>query len=231
MADISQLTRSGTIGTQIHMRKLRNADGTLTPFCYFDVDSEIGGATETLRVLMQGQLCEEFADMEPKTGDRILVRQATPYVKDGQLCTRLLEKDQIQVASAGGLASDVSRLTQSGIIGSEIHLRKLKKSDGSQTPFCYFDVVSSLAEGSTGTPAEPLQVLIQGELCEYFMELHPATGDRILLLHAVPYVKEGHICTRLQSKDQVQLMPDKRELFGLPAEAFISARALFGGNL
>lgn len=228
MADISQLTRSGTI-SNIHMKKLKNSDGTLTPFCYFDVGSEIDGATETLRVLMLEQLCEEFAGMSPQAGDRILVRQATPYIKDGQLCTRLLEKDQIKLAPAGGLASDVSRLTQSGTIGSEIQVRKLKNSNGEQTPFCYFDVASSLGEGSAPPQAETLQVLLQGELCEYFMGLHPVQGDHILILHSVPYVKNSRLCTRLTSKDQFQVIADKRDLFGLPADAFVSARAFFGG--
>ena len=226
MADISQLTRSGIISSEIRWQKLKNPDGTLTPFCYFSVDSEIDGAVETLKVLMQGQLCEDFAEMCPSTGDRILVRQTTPYIKDGELCTRLLTKDQVRITSAGGLASDISRLSQSGAMG-EIHMNKLRGKDGTLTPFCYFDVTSEI-DG----PSETLRVLLQGGLCESFLKLNPAAGDHILLLHAVPYIKDGQLCTRLYAGDQIQLMPEKaREgMFGLPAEAFVSARFLFGGE-
>ena len=97
--DISQMNRSGKIASAVNTQKLRGPDGTLIPFIFFELASQISLGDEVLEervnVLLQGEaLCELFHGA--KEGDDVVIFSAVAYVRNGTLCLRPSAPEQIK---------------------------------------------------------------------------------------------------------------------------------------
>jgi len=127
---------------------------------------------------------------------------------------------------------DASQMTRSGKIASAINSQKLKSPDGTLIPLLFFELKSEIDLGSE-ILEEKVNVLLQGEqLCEFFQSSTPKEGDEVLLLGAVAYVRNGVLCLRPTSPEQIRHFRQtstagQLETFGLSRDDFVKATTLF----
>lgn len=102
MADISGLTRTGTLVGDLTFRKFDRGDGTIEDICIFTMESQIdlGGndvVKDRTKVLATKSALEYLRTEAPKKGTSLLISGALSYVKEESLCCRITSKEQIAV--------------------------------------------------------------------------------------------------------------------------------------
>lgn len=126
--------------------------------------------------------------------------------------------------------------TKSGKISSPVSFNKVRTPDGRVEAISFFELESEFNVSAPGsnTPEiirERSKVLLQGdEVCNNFSQAK--TGDEVVLIGVVTYVKDGVLCLRAFNPAQIKLIPSSTSggagiTFGLSPEDFVKAREYF----